>query len=86
MYVFSMGLAVLQEQCYFLHLSSYFAACAVFFFPYFSFSLRVSENLAFHPTVTLPMTGRPGGHNDRILLCVSSVYPACETEEQAVIQ
>lgn len=35
MYVFSMGLAVLQEQCYFLHLSSYFAACAVFFSLFF---------------------------------------------------
>lgn len=54
-----MGLAVLQEQCYFLNLSSYFVACAAFFFPDFSFSLRVSvEDLPFHPTVTVPMTGR----------------------------
>lgn len=86
-----MGLAVLQEQCYFLNLSSYFVACAVFFF--FSLFFLQLESVSGRPTFSSYSYGThdweapgPGGHNGRTLLCVSNVYPVCETEEQALIQ
>lgn len=71
---------------------SFFLLCCLccFFFSWFFLQL---ESVSGRPTFSSYSYGThdweapgPGGHNGRILLCVSNVYPVCETEEQALIQ